>query len=255
MLNGNDLSDLWSKTSGTWINVFAVLLGTMIGVVLKTRLPKGMQTIVTQSVGLITLLIGFSMSSSLSKVKAGQVDGIILGLVALVVGGLLGEWWHLDQKLETVGEWLKSRLRNYKGSDKFTEGFITASLLFCIGPMAFIGSLNNGATGDSTLLSLKATMDGLASVALAGSFGIGVGFSAIAILFYQGGLSLAASLLVQSLPDPSSAPPVILVTGVGGLLLLAMSLNLLKAAQLSVVSFLPAIALAPLFYFLATQLS
>jgi len=244
--------DFWARTSGTWINVATVIGGTLIGLVGTSRLPSRMQRIITQGLGLTTLFIGFSMAGSLSKVRAGQVDGVIVGLLALVLGGLLGEWWQVEARLVVVGDWLKHRV---KGQGKFTDGFVAASLLYCIGPMALIGSLNNGLLGDNALLTLKATMDGLAAIALTGSYGLGVGFSSLAILVYQGGLSLAAGLLAQALPDPATAPSVLLITGVGGLMILGIGMNLLEICTVKVGSFLPAPLLIPLLYWIAVRVS
>lgn len=242
------LLDFWTRTSGTWINVATVALGTMLGLLLQGRLPTQMQRIITQGVALITLLLGTSMSSSLLKVQAGRVEGIILGLLCLVLGGLLGEWWQLEARLQVIGDWLKHRFR---GSGHFTEGFITASLLFCIGPMTLIGSLNNGLTGNNALLTLKAVMDGLTAIALTSSFGIGVGCSILVIVVYQGGISLAAGLFAQLIPDPTTAPSILLITGIGGLMILGIGFNLLEMAQVRVASLLPALMLAPLILALA----
>lgn len=244
--------DFWVKTSGTWINISTVLLGTFLGLILRGRLPLRMQRMITQSVGLITLFIGLQMATSLSTVQAGRIDGVILGLIALVLGGLLGEWWQIEAGLKQIGEWLKQRFR---GSGSFAEGFVAASLLFCVGPLTLIGSLNNGLTGDNTLLTLKATMDGLAAIALTSSFGVGVGFSSLTILLYQGGLSLAASILAQAIPNPETNPQVMVVTGVGGLMILGLGLNLLEIAQVCVASFLPALLLAPVFYLIGAWIS
>lgn len=235
--------DFWAKTSGTWINAATVVLGTGLGLALQGRLPQNMQQIITQGLGLITLYVGLSMAGSVKQVEAGQIDGIILALLAIVIGGLLGEWWQVERRIEAVGNWLKQRFR---GKGSFTEGFMAASLLFCVGPMTLIGSLNNGLAGDNTLLLLKAVMDGLASIALTSSFGIGVGFSVLVILVYQGGVSLAAGLLAQSLPNPATSPTVLLITAVGGLMILGLGLNLLEVARVRVASLLPALLLAPL---------
>lgn len=237
-----------ARTSGTWINTAAVLLGTTIGLLLQHRLPKRMQQIITQGLGLLTIFIGLNMASRLTQAQAGKVDGVILGLLAVVLGGLLGEWWQIEENLQIVGNWLKARFR---GGGRFTEGFVAGSLLFCIGPMALVGSLNNGLTGDNALLTLKSVIDGLAAIALTSSYGVGVGFSALAILLYQGGVSLIAGILSQTLPNPSSDPRVFLVTGVGGLMVLGLGLNFLEIAQVRVASFLPALALAPVLYLLA----
>ncbi|HEY9738820.1 MAG TPA: DUF554 domain-containing protein [Trichocoleus sp.] len=233
----------WAKTSGTWINVATIVVGTGVGLLLRNRLPQPMRQIITQAVGLMTLVIGFSMVQSLSEIKAGPIDGIILALLAMVAGGLLGEWWQIEKRLIDVGDWLKQRVR---GGGRFTEGFVAASLLFCIGPMAVLGSLNNGLAGDSTILALKSTMDGLAAIALTGSYGFGVGFSALPIAVYQGGLSLLAGLLATLLPDPVNDPRVLVVTGIGGMIILGLSLNLLEVAKVKVASFLPALLVGPL---------
>lgn len=244
--------DFWAKTSGTWINVGTVVIGTILGLLLQGRLPARMQQIITQGLGLITLFVGFQMANSLNKAQAGTIAGVILALLAIAIGGLLGEWWQLEAKLTAIGDWLKRRVR---GGGQFTDGFVAASLLFCVGPMTLIGSLNNGLTGDNTLLTLKATMDGLAAIALTSSFGIGAGFSTLVILVYQGGLSLAAGLLAQALPDPATDPRVLLITGVGGLMVVGIALNLLEVAKIRVASFLPALAIAPFIYWIASWLA
>jgi len=242
--------DFWFKTSGTWINVVTILLGTMTGLLLQGKLPLRMQKIIIQANGLVILFVSMQMATSLLKVKAGLIDGVVLAIILLATGGILGEWWRIEKRLESLGDWLKAK---FQGGGKFTEGFVAASLLFCIGPMAIIGSLNNGLTGDNTLLVLKALMDGLIAIAFTSSFGVGVGFSALTIIFYQGGLSLLAGILTQSLPNPAQAPPVLVITGVGGLMLLGLGLNLLEIAAIEVASFLPALFLSPLFYFLASS--
>ncbi|MEO0644990.1 MAG: DUF554 domain-containing protein [Cyanobacteria bacterium J06650_10] len=240
----------WAKTSGTWINVVLVLIGTTSGLFLRDRLSAIMQRIITQAVGLTTIFIGISMAQALSEASVGRIEGVILALLALVFGGLLGEWWQIEARLIAVGDWLKSR---FKGGSRFTEGFVAASLLFCIGPMAILGSLSNGLLGDGTILIIKSTMDGLVSIALTGTYGIGVGFSIIPVVLYQGGLSLLASSLEQFIPDPTTAPSILLVTGVGGIMILGLGLNLLDIAKVRVASFLPALALSPLLSWIASH--
>lgn len=238
----------WAKTSGTWVNIALVLLGTGCGLLLRDRLSPKMQAMITQAVGLTTIFIGISMAQALSEAKAGGVEGVILALLALVFGGLLGEWWQIEARLIDLGNWLKAKFR---GGSRFTEGFVAASLLFCIGPMAILGSLNNGLLGDGTILVIKSTMDGLVSVALTGTYGIGVGFSVLPVLLYQGGLSLLASGLSQAIPDPTTAPSILLVTGIGGIMILGLGINLLDVGKIHVASFLPALALGPLISWLA----
>lgn len=234
---------LWSKTSGTWINIVLVLIGTLIGLLLRNRLSANMQKIITQAVGLMTIFIGLSMANELSQASAGGVEGVILGLLSLVFGGLLGEWWQLESRLLALGHWIKVRVQ---GGGRFTEGFVAASLLFCIGPMAILGSLNNGLLGDHTILVVKSTMDGLVSIALTGTYGIGVGFSVFPLLIYQGGLSLLASTLAQTIPSPDTDPNILLVTGVGGIMILGLGVNLLESAKIRIASFIPALLLGPM---------
>lgn len=243
---------LLDKLSGTLANAATVTLGTGLGLILRGRLPERMARIMVQGVGLTTLFIGFSMAGVLSKAKGGAIDGVVLGLIALVLGGLLGEWGRLEEALEGIGEKIKQAV---KGGGSFTEGFVAASLLFCVGPMTLLGSIQNGLTGDASLLLLKATLDGLSSIALTSSFGIGVGFSVPVILIYQGGLALLAGTLAQALPDPAADPRVLLVTGVGGLMVLGVGINLLGLTRVRVGSFLPALLLAPLVWWLADLLS
>ncbi|WP_038056892.1 DUF554 domain-containing protein [Thermus amyloliquefaciens] len=243
---------LLEKLSGTLANALTVTLGTALGLALRGRLPEGMARIMVQGVGLTTLFIGLSMAGALGKAKGGALDGVVLGLVALVLGGIVGEWWRVEEGLEGLGEKIKRAVR---GGGSFTEGFVAASLLFCVGPMTLLGSIQNGLTGDASLLLLKATLDGLSAIALTSSFGVGVGFSVLVILLYQGGVALLAGTLAQALPDPGTDPRVLLVTGVGGLMVLGVGINLLGLSKVRVGSFLPALLLAPLVWALAEWLS
>ncbi|AFV76581.1 DUF554 domain-containing protein [Thermus oshimai] len=243
---------LLAKLSGTLANAATVLLGTLLGLFLRGKLPERMGGIMVQGVGLTTLFIGVSMAGALSKAQGGAVDGVVLGLLALVLGGLLGEWARLEEGLEALGERLKRAVR---GGGGFTEGFVAASLLFCVGPMTLVGALQNGLTGDPRLLLLKATLDGLSAIALTASFGVGVGMSVLVILLYQGGVALLAGVLAQALPDPAQDPRVLLVTGVGGLMILGIGINLLGLGRVRVASFLPALLLAPILFALAEALS
>jgi uncharacterized protein len=240
--------DLWQKTSGTWINVLAIVLGTAIGQSGKETLPPNMQQIITQGLGLFVVFLGVTMAGSILKVSVGNIDGVILGLLAIVVGGILGEMAQLEARLQHLGDWLKKWTRS---SGRFTEGFVAASLLFGVGPMAILGCLNNGLSGNNNLLTIKSIMDGFAAIVFSSSYGIGVGFSALPILIYQGGLSLAAGILAQTLTDPIAHPIVLLTSGVGGLMVLGIGINLLAIQSIPVASFLPALLITPLLYAIA----
>jgi len=243
---------LWDKLSGTLVNTLTVVVGTGLGLLLRGRLPERMARIMVQGVGLTTLFIGLSMAQALGRAKGGALDGVVLGLIALVAGGLLGEWARVEDGLEGLGEKIKQAVR---GGGSFTEGFVAASLLFCVGPMTLLGSIQNGLTGDASLLLLTATLDGMSAIALTSSFGIGVGFSTLVILLYQGGVALLAGTLSQALPDPAQDPRVLLTTGVGGLMVLGVGVNLLGLTKVRVGSFLPALLLAPLVWWLAELLT
>lgn len=236
---------LLEQTWGTWLNVATVLLGGGIGLLLRGRLPERITLVVMQSIGLVTLLIGI-----LNALDLGRVDsppGLVVGLLALAVGGALGEAWRIEEGLDRLGERLK---RSLGGQGRFTEGFVAASLLFCVGPLTLLGSIQNGLTGEAQFLVLKSTLDGFAAMALATTFGFGVLASVIVIVVYQGGLSVAAGLLAHLVPDPATDPRVLLVNGVGGLMIVALGLALLEIKRLRVASLLPALLLAPLFYWL-----
>jgi len=243
--------DLLARTSGTWINVLAIAAGTAVGVLGGARLPERLGRTLMQVLGLVTLFVGLGMARGLDATRSGPLPGVIVALVALAVGALLGEALGLEERLAGLGEWARRRLG---GGGRFTEGFVTASLLFCVGPMAIVGSLQNGLALDARTLVLKATLDGIASVALAGVYGVGVGLSAAPLLALQGGLSLGAAALARVLPDPATDPHVLVVSGAGGLLVAGIGVNLLLAGlgvehrRIRLGSMLPALVLAPLLH-------
>lgn len=236
---------IFESTWGTLLNVATVVLGTSIGLALRGKLPERITVVVMQAIGLVTLFIGITNALDLNRVSSPP--GVLVGLLALALGAALGEWWRIEEGLEALGNGLK---RRFKGSGRFTEGFVAASLLFCVGPLALIGSIQNGLTGDAGFLVLKSTLDGFSSLALATSFGFGVMGSVLVILVYQGGLSLAAGQFTNLIPDPATDPNVLLVNGVGGLMIVALGLGLLDIKRLRVASMLPALAMVILFYWL-----
>ena len=257
---------LLNQLSGTLINVATVLLGTAIGLLLGGRLPEKTQRTLLQTLSLVTLYIGLDMCTALGKVAGGpsqgiKVPGVILALVSLALGAVIGEAIGIEERLARLGELLR---RRFKGGGRFTEGFVAASLLFCIGPLTIVGGLQNGLSGDSSTYVLKSVLDGIASLALAGAYGIGVGFSAISVFVIQGGIALASGGLAGVLlngADPAilkTNPYVLLVTGVGGLMILGISVNLMLGGlgvtedrRVRVGSLLPALLMAPLALWLA----
>jgi uncharacterized membrane protein YqgA involved in biofilm formation len=243
--------ELFARTSGTWINVVAIALGTAVGVGAGARLPERLGRTLMQVLGLVTLFVGLGMARGLDGVRSGPLPGVIVGLVALAVGAVLGELLGIEERLTALGEAARRRLG---GGGRFTDGFVTASLLFCIGPMAIVGSIQNGLALDARTLVLKSTLDGIASVALAGVYGIGVGLAAVPLVALQGGVSVGAAALAQVLPDPATDPRVLVVSGAGGLLVAGIGVNLLLAGlgmderRIRLGSMLPALVLAPVLH-------
>lgn len=224
---------------GTVINAVAVIVGTALGMLLGGRLTERMSETVLRGLGLVTALLGVDMFL--------DTNNVIIVLAALLVGGLLGEWLDIEGRLHRFGEWLEARVNRGRqdddGAARFIRGFVTASLLFCIGPFAILGSIADGLTGDYTLLSVKATLDGFASLAFASSLGIGVGFSVLPLLVYQGAITLLAVQAQAALTPEMIAE----LTATGGVLILGISIStLLEIKPIRVGNFLPALLLAPL---------
>lgn len=254
---------VFTQLSGTLVNVVAVLIGTGLGLTVGGRLPQKTQRTLLQTLSLVTLFIALDMAGSLNNVQGGSIPGVLLALLSLAVGVVIGEAVGIEEFLERLGENLR---RRFRGGGCFTEGFVAASLLFCIGPMTVIGGIQNGLTGDSGTYVLKSTLDGIAALALAGAYGIGVGFSALSVLVIQGGISLLAGAFAAGLlggADPGilkTNPYVLLVTGVGGLMIAGISWNLMLGGlnfedrRVRVGSMMPALLIAPLMLWVAAKI-
>lgn len=254
---------VFSQVSGTIVNVLAVLIGTFLGLTVGGRLPERTQRSLLQTLSLVTLFIALDMAGSLNKVTGGSIPGVLLALLSLAAGVIIGEAVGIEDSLERLGENLR---RRFKGGGRFTEGFVAASLLFCIGPMTVIGGIQNGLTGDSSTYVLKSTLDAIAALALAGAYGIGVGFSALSVLVLQGAISLLAGAFASGLlggADPSilkTNPYVLLITGVGGLMIAGISWNLMLGGlkvedrRVRVGSMMPALIVAPLLLWLTARI-
>ncbi|MEM1123501.1 MAG: DUF554 domain-containing protein [Bacteroidota bacterium] len=214
---------------GTFINMLTVIVGSVIGLYLQQSFPPNIKAIVFQGIGLATLLIGIQMSLKLS-------DGYLLILIfSLIIGGIIGELLHLDVRLQNLGDWLKNTLSI--GDEKFTEGLITASLLYCVGSMTIVGSIEEGISGNRELLMIKSTLDGVSSIAFASSYGIGVLFSIFPMLFIQGGITLLAGRLKPFFTENIIAQ----LTAVGGLLILGIGFELLELGDISIENLLPSL--------------
>lgn len=215
---------------GTWVNTGAVLVGSAIGLVAGSRLPAGVKTILMQALGLAVVAIGLRM--------ALEAQHVLLAIGCLLLGGITGELLRIEQRLEGLAEMLRQRLRS--NSERFVEGFVTASLLYLTGAMTIVGSIQDGTIGDPSVLLVKALLDGVASVALASSLGVGVLFSAFSVLLVQGGITLlAAQLAFLSQPAVLDA-----INAAGGLLILGIGINLLEIGRIRVGNLLPALLYA-----------
>lgn len=239
--------NFFEMTWGTLVNSGVIVGATLLGVAVSGKLPERITGVVMQGIGLVTIFIGIANAFDLTAVE-GRLPGILLGLLAIVIGGALGEWWRISDHLHNLGETLKAR---FAGRGRFTEGFVAATLLFGIGPMAILGSVQNGLTGNADILLLKTTLDAFTSVAFATVYGIGVAASALVLLVYQGGMSLAAGAFTALIPDPATAPEVLLINGVGGILIVALGITVLNITEIRIASFLPALPLVVVLYHLA----
>jgi len=242
------------RGTGTVLNVATVLLGSGLGVALRGRLPERTRTTVTDALGLVTLVIGGLNVMALTDTDyvraAGSGGTLLVVLGALLVGGIVGSLLRLEARLEGAGAFLQRRLGGRARADggapgaraRFVEGYVTASLVFCIGPLTVLGSLSDGLGRGIDQLALKSTLDGFAALAFAASLGWGVAASALSVGVVQGALTVVGALLGQLLPDALVAS----VTATGGVLLLGVGLRLLAVKPVPVGDLLPALVVAPL---------
>jgi uncharacterized membrane protein YqgA involved in biofilm formation len=219
--------------TGTLINAATVIVGSTLGTFLRSRFSDRVRQMVMWGVGLISLVIGLQMSLNRKNIL------IVLG--SLLTGGIIGKLVRLHEGLNGLGDILQAKLTVEKDS-MISKGFVTASLLFCVGSMTILGSIQDGLSGDYTLLATKSILDGFASLAIAASMGWGVLFAALTVLVYQGGLTLGAGLVKALLTEPMVAE----MTATGGTLILAIGLNLLDLTTIRVANFLPALVVAPI---------
>ena len=247
--------------AGTLLNVVAVLIGGSLGVLLGQRLPQRVQDVVTDGLGLLTLAIGVLNILAVSEPALSRAVGdgwpLIVVLGGVLIGGIIGASLHLERQLANLGDWLRrvgsrrtTTMSGGSGRDdsdeparlRFIDGFVTASLVFCVGPLTILGSLADGLGDGVELLALKSALDGFAALAFAASLGWGVVASAFTVLIVQGSLTL----LGVWLGDVINAAGVAAITATGGVLLLGVGLRLLRIKQVPVADLLPALAIAPL---------
>lgn len=230
--------------TGTIINIVAVLVGGTLGLLFGARLPERLKATVVAGLGLFTAAIGIQMFL--------KTENPLIVLGALLIGALLGEWWKIEDGLQNLGRMLEERFApnpetvsdsHFVPKGDFVRGFLTASLLFCVGPMTILGSIQDGLTGNYELLTVKSVLDGFASLAFASTLGVGVLFSSLAILAFQGGISLLAVQLNALVTTPMLNE----MTATGGVILMGLAISsLLEIKKIRTGNFLPALAVAPL---------
>ncbi|QIX26408.1 DUF554 domain-containing protein [Nocardioides sp. JQ2195] len=234
--------------TGTVVNVLAVLVGSGVGVLVGNRLPQRTRELITDVLGLVTLLIAADgaravFSPALSE-HVGSSAPMLIVLGSLLIGGIIGSLLRLESRVEGLGGRLQSRLQGGSSSaerHRFIEGFVTASLIFCTGPLTILGALNDGLGNGADQLYLKSTLDGFAAIAFAAAFGWGVAASVLTVVVVQGSLTALGLAMGDLLPEPHLAA----ITATGGLLLVGVALRLLRIRELAVADMLPALLVAP----------
>jgi len=232
---------------GTLINIVTVLVGGTLGLLLGARLPRRMRETIMHGLGLVTLVIGFQLSL--------KTDSILIVLSSILLGGIAGELLRIEGRIDRLGCWLEQRTGGgglpasegapdvaLPASSQFSRAFLTASLVFCVGPMTILGSIQDGLSGDYTLLAVKSVLDLFAALAFASTLGPGVLFAALTVLVYQGALTLGAGWASRALTDQMVAE----MTATGGVVMLALGLGLLEIKRIRAGNLLPAIFVAPI---------
>ena len=239
--------------TGTLLNIITVLIGGLVGLFFGSRLSQRIRQTVILGLGLFTAAIGVQLF-----LKTGNP---IVVLVSLLAGGILGEWWQIEDGLRSLGAWLENRFGRHTELDlsarqdsraRFVRAFLTSSLVFCVGPMTILGSIQDGLTGDYSLLAVKSILDGFAALAFASTMGEGVLFSIPVILIYQGGLSLLADQVKSVVTEGMMNE----MTATGGVLLMGIAISsLLEIKPIRISNFLPALLIAPIIVALLAGLS
>ena len=231
--------------AGTVINVAAIIIGCGLGLVAGQRLPEKTRTLITQILGLFTLVIGGSaIASGLSTALREQVGPnapMLIVLVSLLIGGITGSLLRIEERLDAVTERLRQKVASRQQSSTFVEGAVTSTLVFCVGPLAILGSLTDGLGQGQQQLLVKSVMDGFAAIAFASSFGIGVAVSILPVAIYQGLLTLLGAAVGNFL----SPAEIDALTATGGVILLGLGIRLAGIKQVTVGDLLPALILAP----------
>lgn len=227
---------------GTLINCIAIVIGSALGLLLRRGMKESISKTVMQGVGLSVILIGIN--------GAIQTQNTLLVIISMVIGGVLGAWIDIDAKMNRLGDWAQKKLtRDSSENNTFAQGFVTASLVYCVGAMAVVGALDSGIRGDHSTLIAKAVLDGITAIVFTSSLGIGVMLSAVPILIYQGSIALLGNAIAPLLSDAVITE----MSAVGGLLIMAIGINMALEKDIKVANLLPAI-LIPFLYYPIVQL-
>lgn len=230
------------KMLGTIVNTIAVLLGSLVGVFLKGGISRRFEDAIMKALGLSVLYIG--IAGSLKSTET------LLLILSLVIGVIIGEGLDLDKAFNLLGEKIEEKFKEHtKGENSIAEGFVAASLLFCVGSMAIVGSIQSGLEGNLEILFVKSMLDGITAIIYTSTMGIGVAFSAVAILLYQGIITLASGFLGSILVESQIAN----IGAIGSVLIIALGLNMLQITKIKVANFLPAI-FVPMIYYIVQSL-
>ncbi len=235
---------------GTIVNAGVVIAGGVAGTLLRSGIPEKYKKIVMQGIGLSVLFIGISgtIKEMITIVNGNKLDRqfVMLMIFSLVIGGLIGEVLKIEKRLENVGLWFQRKIPSKGGS--FSDGFVTASLVYCVGAMAIVGALEDGLSGNPSTLFAKSILDGVSAVIFAATLGIGVAFSAVPVFIYQGGITLLAGLVQPWLTETVISQ----MSLVGGILIFAIGINLLEIKKINVGNLLPAVFIPVLYYLIST---
>ncbi len=216
---------------GTIINSLSIIFGCLFGLLLKKNFPKRIGIILFQGIGLVTLALGIKM--------AIQGNEILLIILSIVVGGIFGEIINIEKKLDETAEKIKLLTKQNKKDDKFTEGFITASLIYCVGSMAIMGAIEAGINGNQDILIAKSALDGISSIIFSATFGIGVIFSAIPVFLYQGTITQLAVLTKNFITSDIINE----MTAIGGIIIIGLALEILEIKKLKIANLLPSLVI------------
>lgn len=226
---------------GTIVNIVAIVVGTTIGCLLKSGIPEKVHKVIMQAVGLATLTIGIS--------SAIQTQNPVLFIISLALGSVLGSAMGIEKGLNKLGDKVQSKFAT--SNNTVAEGFVTATLIYCVGAMTILGSIQSGLYSKHDLLFTKSVLDGVVSIVLASTLGFGVGLSAICVLIIQGGITLCASMVAPFITDTVTLE----LSAVGGALIMGIGINLLKIKKINVADMLPAIFIPPIYYAVAQLFS